>query len=125
MIPDYQSIMLPLLKLSSDGSEHSLKQAVEQLSDEFQLTKEEKETLYSTVYSTKKVPIFYDRVHWALSYLKNAGLIEGTKRGFFIIMKRGFNVLKSNPEVINVNFLKQFPEFNDFLNRSREAQRRH
>jgi restriction system protein len=113
-IPDYQSVMLPLLKLSSDWSEHSSRQTVEMLADELGLTKEEKEA----VYSTKKVSIFYDRVHWALSYLKNARLIEGTKRGFYKITKRGVDVLKLNPKVIDLKYLKQFPEFNDFLTRS-------
>jgi restriction system protein len=107
--------MFPLLKMSSDRSEHSTKQAVEKLSDEFRLTKEEKET----VYTTKKVSIFYDRVHWALSYLKNAGLLEGTRRGFFKITERGSNVLKEHPEDITVKYLKQFPEFNEFLTRSK------
>ena len=115
-IPDYQALMLPLLKLSSDGSEHSSKQAVEILSNEFRLSNVEKETLYPTGGG----PIFYDRVHWALSYLKNAGLIEGTRRGFFKITKRGIDVLKHHPEDINAKYLKQFPEFNDFLNRSKE-----
>lgn len=108
--------MLPLLKLSSDGLEHSSKQSIEKLSDELKLTKEEKETLYPT----KGGPVFYDRVHWALSYLKNAGLIDGTRRGFFKITQRGVSVLKQEPIDIDVKFLKQFPEFNDFLNRSRE-----
>jgi restriction system protein len=117
-IPDYQSIMLPLLKLSSDGLEHSSRQTVDRLANELRLTKEEKETIYPT----KKVSMFYDRVHWALSYLKNARLIEGTKRGFFKITERGVNVLKQNPEDINVRFLKQFPEFTDFLNRSRDEK---
>lgn len=114
-IPGYQAIMSPLLKLSSDKLEHSSKQAVEKLSNEFRLTREEKEALYLT----KKVTIFYDRVHWALSYLKNAGLIEGTRRGYFKITERGSMVLSQNPEAINVKFLKQFPEFNDFLTRSK------
>ena len=51
-------------------------------------------------------------------YLKNAWLIEGTKRGFYKITKRGVDVLKLNPKVIDVKYLKQFPEFNDFLTRS-------
>lgn len=117
-IPDYQAIMKPLLKLASDDLEHSSRQAVESLSNEFKLTKEEKEILYET----KKVPVFYDRVHWALSYLKNADLIEGTRRGFFKITKRGSDVLKHDPENIDVKFLKQFPEFNDFLTRSRQEK---
>jgi restriction system protein len=79
------------------------------LADELRLTKEEIET----VYPTKKASIFYDRVHWALSYL-----IEGTKRGFYKITKRMVEVLELNPKVIDVKYLKQFPEVNDFLTRS-------
>ena len=75
----------------------------------------EKETLYPAGGG----PIFYDRVHWALSYLKNAGLLDGTRRGFFKISQRSVDVLKQGPESINVKFLKQFTEFNDFLNRSK------
>ena len=63
--------------------------------------------------------VFYDRVHWALSYLKNAGLVEGTRRGYFKITRRGSEVLSKNPETITVKFLKQFQEFNDFINRSK------
>lgn len=94
--------MLPLLKLSSDQSEHSSKEAVEKLSNEFRLSKDEKET----VYSTKKVSLFYDRVHWALSYMKNAGLMEGNRRGFFKITERGSNVLKQDPKAINVYIIQ-------------------
>jgi len=110
--------MLPLLKLSSDESEHSSKQAVDELADQFGLSKEEREAPYPGG-GPSSGPVFYDRVHWALSYLKNAGLIDGTRRGFFKISQRGVDVLKQNPENLNIKFLKQFSEFNEFLNRSR------
>lgn len=84
-IPDYETIMLPLLKFSSDANEHSSKEAIESLSKSFKLTKDEKNKLYPT----KSVPIFYDRTHWALTYLKHAGLLIGTRRGFFKITEKG------------------------------------
>ncbi len=64
--PDYQRIMSPLLKLSSDGKEHYSKESVEKLSKVFNLTEKEKEKKYGT----KNVTIFYDRVHWALLFKK-------------------------------------------------------
>jgi restriction system protein len=62
-IPDYETIMSPLLKFSSDLKEHSAKETIESLSNYFKLTEEEKNKLYLT----KKVSIFYDRTHWDLS----------------------------------------------------------
>ena len=102
--------MLPLLKFSSDGNEHSSKEAVESLSKIFKLTEEEKNKLYPT----GKVSIFYDRTHWALTYLKHAVLLTGTRRGFFKITVRGKNVLKQNINKIDDKFLEQFSEFKEF-----------
>ena len=109
-IPDYETIMLPLLKFASDASEHSSKEAIESLSHYFKLTSEEKNKLYLT----KNVSIFYDRTHWALTYLKHAGLLIATRRGFFKITERGKQVLTQNPIKIDDRYLKQFPEFVDF-----------
>jgi restriction system protein len=74
------------------------------------LTNEEKNKLYPT----KKISIFYDRTHWALTYLKHAGLLIGTRRGFFKITERGKQVLAKNPAKIDDTYLKQFPEFIEF-----------
>jgi restriction system protein len=109
-IPDYETIMLPLLKYASDSNEHSAREAIESLSHYFKLTNEEKNKLYPT----KKISIFYDRTHWALTYLKHAELLIGTKRGFFKITERGKQVLAKNPAKIDDTYLKQFPEFIDF-----------
>ena len=118
-IPDYETIMLPLLKFAFNNNEHSAKEAIESLSHLFKLTNEEKNKLYPT----KKVSIFYDRTHWALTYLKHAGLLIGTRRGFFKITERGKQVLTKNPAKIDDTYLKQFPEFIEFQKDKRKGDK--
>jgi restriction system protein len=109
-VPDYQSIMLPLLRLAKDGQEHSLREAIESLAVKFQLTdKERTELLPSGRQAT-----FDNRVGWARTYLKKATLLKSTKRGYFQITARGQEVLKHNPAEINNAYLRQFPEFVEF-----------
>src|SRR5215207_5117556 len=111
--------MLPLLKFASDSNEHSAREAIESLSHYFKLTNEEKNKLYLT----KKVSIFYDRTHWALTYLKHAGLLIGTRRGFFKITERGKQLLNKTPPKIDDNYLKQFPEFIEFQKSKRKEDK--
>jgi restriction system protein len=113
LIPDYQTIMLPLLKLASDEQEHSLRETTEALSKHFNLTREEKETLLTS----GRKPIFYDRVGWARTYLGQAKLLASPRRGFFQITERGINFLKQNPEKLNDKILQQFAEFKEFVSR--------
>jgi restriction system protein len=108
-IPDYQSVMLPLLNLAADGNEHRFRDAISKLADEFQLSDEErKETLPSGG------RIFDNRVGWARTYLKKAGLLSYPKRLFIQITDRGRNLLSERPERIDVKLLRQFPEFMEF-----------
>jgi restriction system protein len=94
-IPDYQTVMLPLLRLASDGKEHSLRETIERLADEFDLSEEErKELLPSGSQAT-----FDNRVGRARTYMKKAGLVESTRRGFFRITPKGLKALE-NP-IIN------------------------
>ena len=65
---------------------------------------------------------FDNRVHWARSYLKQAGLLQNTGRGKFRITERGFGVLESNPVQINQSYLQQFPEFLEFKNRTSKSE---
>lgn len=117
-IPDYQSIMLPLLRLASDGSEHTLREAVEELAEQFKLTEEErKELLPSGAQFT-----FANRVGWARTYMNKAALLESTRRGYFRITPRGQEVLAKSPSAINVKFLDQFPEFIEFRTKHRERE---
>ncbi len=109
-VPDYQSIMLPLLKLTADQQEHSLREAIDYLALEFELSEQEKQELLPS----GKQPVFDNRVGWARTYLKKAGLLESTKRGFCQITSRGIEVLSQDFKSIDVKFLHQFPEFVDF-----------
>ena len=110
MIPDYQSIMLPLLRHVSDKGEHKFRDIIDGLANKFGLTDgERKELLPSGIQ-----PIFQNRVGWAKTYLKKAGLIDTPKRATVTITNRGLDILKKNLDSINVKFLKQFPEFVEF-----------
>jgi len=110
LIPDFQKFMLPLLRLAGDKKEHRLQDAVEQLANEFGLTEEERKVLLQSGTQT----LFANRVGWANTYLKKAGLLESTRRGYFAITERGLKVLQDNPAEINVKYLEQFPEFVQF-----------
>ena len=116
-IPDFQTIMLPLLKHMADDQAHAARDVVEALAADFKLTEEEMhEMLPSGVQ-----PAFYNRVMWARFYLVKAELLSSPKRGMIRITPRGQTVLKSKVEKINVAYLKkQFPEFVAGLSTKRE-----
>jgi restriction system protein len=109
-IPDFQAIMLPLLQYASDGKEHSLRDAITYLADVFNLSDDERKELLSS----GQQAVFDNRVGWARTYLKKAGLFISPKRGFFQITDRGKEILSQNPSEINLKFLNQFPEFIEF-----------
>ncbi len=109
-IPDYQSVMLPLLRFVGDQREHSLREAVSILSDQFNLTVQERRALLPN----GQQPIFYNRVVWAQTFMYKAGLLAPTPQRRFHITRRGLEVLKRNPAKIDVKFLDQFPEFREF-----------
>lgn len=116
-VPDYQSIMLPFLQIAGDGQEHYIGDVVDQIADYFALTEEDRR---EPVASGTKFRLD-DRVAWARAYLKQAGLVEPTTRGYFRITQRGLDVLNSGVTAINVRFLQQFPEFVAFRERSRRS----
>ncbi|QKZ14526.1 restriction endonuclease [Spirosoma sp. KUDC1026] len=115
-IPDYQSAMLPLLKLVADGREYKFNDLVETLSSQYKLTEEEK----SELLPSGQTFLFGNRIGWARTYLKKAGLLDSPKRAMVIITERGKQVLKQKPTEINVKFLKQFPEFVEFQTPKKE-----
>ena len=115
-IPDYQTLMLPVLKLASDEKEHKFSQAVEELADEFNLSTEERNELLPS----GSQAVFNNRVGWARSYLKQAGLLASPKRGFFTITPKGTELLATNPEKIDISVLEQYPEFIEFKNRKKD-----
>ncbi len=115
-IPDYQTVMLPLLRFAGDQQEHSLREAIDTISDKFNLTKQERQALLPN----GQQPIFHNRVGWAQTFMKKAGLLTSTRRWHFRITHRGLEVLKQNPKKIDVKFLDQFKEFREFRDLKRE-----
>lgn len=114
-IPDYQTLMLPLLQFAADGNDHTTREAVEVLATEFQLTPAERNELLAS----GQQAIFNNRVGWANSYLKKAGLLESPRRGVLRITGRGKQILGDNPARIDVKYLERFPEFIEFRDASR------
>jgi restriction system protein len=112
--------MLPLLRYAADGADHQLKEAVAALAKEFQLTEEEKNEYLPSGQQT----VFQNRVGWARTYMKKAGLLASPRRGYLAITERGRSVLGENPAAIDVTFLERFPEFIEFkaLRHEKEAE---
>jgi restriction system protein len=110
-IPTYEQIMLPLLKIAGDKQEHSIRQVVEKLAADFQLSNQEKRTLLPS----GKEEIFANRVGWARTYLKKAELVEITRWGYFKATDRGLDLLKKNPAKIDTKFLYAYKGFKDFI----------
>ncbi len=106
-VPDYQSLMLPLLKITSDGKEHSLNEAIEKLAQQLGLSENDRKEMLPSGTQRK----FDNRVSWARTYMQKAMLLSSTGRSKFCITERGIKVLKDNPSNINVKILRQFPEF--------------
>jgi restriction system protein len=107
MIPDFQSIMLPLLKSLSDGLLRNSKDLRISISEYYKVTDEEQKVKTPN----GKQYLFYNRVAWSISYLKMAELIVSPERGKYQISESGKNVLKNPPEKISVKYLKTFPKF--------------
>jgi restriction system protein len=114
MIPDYQTLMRPVLESASNG-EVRISDVVNQLADRFDLTDEEREELLPSGKQTR----FSNRVHWAKSYLKQAGLVKETKRAHFEITDRGKDALNDNSQ-INASYLEKYPDFQEFRARTKE-----
>ena len=116
-IPDFQTAMLPLLRLAIDGAEHPFRQAVDRLADEFHLSDEERAQLLPS----GTAPTFSNRVGWARTYLKQAGLLASPRRGVFQITAEGAALLARAPAKIDNVLLNQYESFRAFRARGREA----
>jgi len=110
MIPDFQTIMLPVLEILADKKEHKLQEIISKISDNFELTDEERKELLPS----GNQAIINNRVGWARTYLKKAGLLESPKRATFIITEKGLEVLSKKPVKINIAFLKTLPKFKEW-----------
>ena len=112
-VPDYQSLMLPVLRAAAAG-ERRIGAVVQSLAEELGLS----EAARAALLASGRQTIFANRVHWAKTYLAKAGLVEATKRGHFRLTQRGADVLAASPERIDKRFLSRFEEFRQFSDRS-------
>lgn len=117
-IPTYEQVMLPLLKCLEAGKVYSNKECIDILADKLNVTDQE---LRELLPSGKKF-IFYDRVNWAKTYMKKAGLVEAPKRGKIKITQVGLELLQENPTELKSKDLLRYSGFNDFVNSHRESQ---
>jgi restriction system protein len=102
--------MLPLLRATASGEELRTRDLIDVLARHFQLTDEDRQKMLPS--GTQRV--FDNRVYWSASYLRKAGLLEATRRGYVRISAVGQDVLRKNPSRIDISFLSQFPSFVQF-----------
>ncbi|MFY9970777.1 MAG: restriction endonuclease [Roseiarcus sp.] len=115
-IPDYQTLMLPLLRLAADG-EKRVADVADRIADEFKLSPEEREALLPS----GRQRVLNNRIHWAKFYMSKASLISSPGRGRFVATDEGRKLLTSGPDQINVALLMKYPSFRDFHKSEREA----
>ena len=111
-IPDYQTLMLPLLRIAAEG-ETRVPVVAEQLADQFGLTPEERERMLPS----GRQRILHNRIHWAKFYMTRAGLIDSPRRGRFLASEAGRALLARNPERIDNGVLLEYPAFREFYHR--------
>jgi len=109
-VPDFQSIMLPLLEALQNGEEVAVRDLTALLADRFMLTPEDRQQMLPSGEQT----VFNNRVGWAKTHLKNAGLIDNPTRGRVRITEVGMKVLAEKPATVNCRFLKRFPTYLKF-----------
>jgi restriction system protein len=112
MVPPFQELMLPMLRLAaeSNGQPLAMKVAVEKLATAMGLSEEDRSELLPSGRQSR----FTNRIAWAASHLRAAKLLESAGRGLVVITDRGKELLASNPPAINLRTLMQFPEFQEF-----------
>lgn len=115
MIPTYEAAMPAVLRVLSDRVAKHRNSVADSVADFFQLTAEEREQQYETQRGT----LLRGRTGWALTYLKQAGLVTVPKRGWYQITDRGLEALAVPDTTIDRHFLTRYSEFREFLDRSR------
>lgn len=116
-IPDFQTLMLPLLTYVGDDNDHKAKEVNEYLAKYYALTDEELKELLPS----KRAYRFYNRIAWAITYLKHAGLISAPSRGVYHITDSGVSLLAKKPNRIDLKLLKQYDGVNSLRAGKTEA----
>ena len=113
-IPDYQTLMLPVLRILGDGADHPAASVIDALATEFKLTPEEREQLVGN----QRIKLIASRAHWAMTYLAQAGLTDRPRRGVWCITDEGRRLLATGPKRIDNTVLAQYEGFQSFIKRS-------
>jgi restriction system protein len=113
-IPDYQTLMRPLLQRVADGGEHTVSELLPLLAAEFDLTEDEQ----SRLLPSGRAPVLRNRLHWAAFYMIKAGLLDRPRRGHLRITTRGAEALRQI-KPINHHYLQQFAEFQEYTKSTR------
>lgn len=120
-VPSYQEFMFPVLKFLYDGKEHHVKEIHEAMALAFKLTPSDmEETL-----ATQSRPTYMNRIGWALTYMKKAGLVDSPSRAHYVITTEGKKIVDSNVTTLDANYLKKYPSFVDFQARTGESTKPH
>ena len=109
-IPDFQTLMLPMLQLLSNGVEKTLNEVVHSLADKYNLTPQE----LKIKVPSGQMGLFRNRVGWTRSYLKKSGLIQYPKRGAYQITEFGKEFLSKKPKELRIKHLKEMPLFKEW-----------
>jgi restriction system protein len=117
-IPDFQSLMRPLLEAHADGKEHLNRDLVAQLGEQFGLTEEERREMLPS----GGARLFDNRIGWAKSHITQAGLLISPRRAISLITDRGREALRSHPERIDLRVLNGYNEYREFRNRRKNAE---
>ena len=117
-IPDFQSIMLPVLKIPGDEQEHNQSEVKDVLALQFQVSDAERNEMLPSGRQAR----FSNRVAWSIVYLRKAGLIQNSKRGIFHITEEGLKLLKKDPSRINIKLLLQYPGIQEWHKPSRKSE---
>ncbi len=110
MIPDYETLMLPILNALSDGQTWRTREIVARMGEEFELSEDEMREMIPS----GRAKLIQNRVGWACTYLRKAGLIESVRRGHNLITEAGRKILNDPPERIDNTYLTQFSSFQEF-----------
>jgi len=116
-VPDYQSLMLPVLQALSDGETRKSTDVSAAVAAAQQLSDED----LAELLPSGKQTTFFNRANWAMTYLTQAGLLTRPKRGLYEITDRGRTALKSG-QTVNVKYLQRFPEFIAFNKRTHKGK---
>src|ERR1700693_5784975 len=117
-IPDYQSLMLPVLKVVADRKEHSVAEIRKHIATELNLSDEE----LSERLASDTTTVFLNRIGWAVQYLKEAAAIRAVRRGVYEVTDRGVSLLQAKPSEITAKTLRQYPEFTEFEGKGTEFE---